>query len=157
MAGASTHFEENRLRLLVRSGRTLLLPEFVITALDAVERGNEQYFFWTGASAKDGVASDYMRYLNRLFRLAGVHGGHAHRFRDTFAVELLLAGVPLERVSVLLAHSSLKITRKHYNPWVLAREEQLEADVMRAWSRDERVLASAKGTPEVHGKSEVVN
>ena len=28
--------------------------------------------------------------------------GHAHRFRDTFAVELLLASVPLERVSVLL-------------------------------------------------------
>jgi len=74
-------------------------------------------------------------------------GGHAHRFRDTFAVELLLAGVPLERVSVLLGHSSVKITQKHYNPWVLARQEQLEADVMRTWSTDERVLASTKGTP----------
>jgi integrase/recombinase XerD len=29
-------------------------------------------------------------------------GGHAHPFRDTFAVELLLAGVALERVSILL-------------------------------------------------------
>jgi hypothetical protein len=43
-----------------------------------------------------------MRYLASLFKLAGVQRGHAHRFRDTLAVELLLAGVPLERVSMLL-------------------------------------------------------
>ena len=46
---------------------------------------------------------------------------------------MLLAGVPLERVSVLLGHSSVKITEQHYAPWVLARQEQLEADVMRTW------------------------
>jgi integrase len=39
--------------------------------------------------------------------------GHAHRFRDTFAVELSLAGVPLERVSILLGHTSVKITEEH--------------------------------------------
>ena len=98
-----------------------------------------------------------MRYLSSLFTLAKVSGGHAHRFRDTFAVELLLAGVPLERVSVLLGHSSVKITQKHYNPWVLARQEQLEADVMRTWGKDALVLASTKGTPEVHKKKEAAN
>jgi integrase len=133
------------------------LPEFVITALDAVERKNAQYFFWSGSSDKDGAARDYMRYLATLFRLAGVKGGHAHRFRDTFAVELLLADVPLERVSMLLGHSSIKITEKHYAPWVLARQEQLEADVMKTWGRDSLVLASTKGTPEVHEKREAVN
>jgi site-specific recombinase XerD len=133
------------------------LPDFVITALDAVERRNEQYLFWSGTSDKDGAARDYMRYLASLFRRAGVQGGHAHRFRDTFAVELLLAGVPLERVSVLLGHSSVRITEKHYAPWVLARQEQLELDVMKTWGRDSLVLASTKGTPEVHGKTEAVN
>jgi integrase len=130
------------------------LPEFVITALDAVERNNEHYYFWSGTSEKDGAARDYMRYLASLFRLDGVQRGHAHRFRDTFAVELLLAGVPLERVSVLLGHSSVKITEKHYAPWVLARREQLEAEVMRTWGKDTLVLASTKGTPEVHKKNE---
>jgi hypothetical protein len=37
----------------------------------------------------------------------------------------------IEQVSVLLGHSSLKITEKHYAPWVKARQEQLEATV--AW------------------------
>jgi integrase len=69
---------------------------------------------------------------------AGVPDGHAHRFRDTFAVGLLQAGVPMERVSVLLGHSSIKVTEKHYSPWVRAREEQLEADVPRTWQLQER-------------------
>jgi integrase len=60
----------------------------------------------------------------------------SHRFRDTFAVELLLAGVPIERVSVLLGHQSVRVTERHYNPWVRSRREQLEADVARAWQQD---------------------
>jgi len=48
-------------------------------------------------------------------------------FRDTFAVEMLLAGVPLEQLSILLGHKSVKITEKHYAPWVKARQEQLAA------------------------------
>ena len=36
--------------------------------------------------------------------------------RDTFAVEYLLAGMPLEEVSRLLGHSSVTITQKHYAP-----------------------------------------
>src|SRR5271167_530941 len=61
----------------------------------------------------------------------------AHRFRDTFSVELLLAGVPIERVAILLGHQSVRITEKHYAPWVRARQEQLEADVRRTWQTHE--------------------
>ena len=69
----------------------------------------------------------------KIVTLADVKNGTMHRFRDTFAVELLLKGVPIEQVSVLLGHSSLKITEKHYSPWVKARQEQLEAAVRKAW------------------------
>src|SRR5881398_428426 len=58
-------------------------------------------------------------------------------FRDTFSVELLLAGVPIERFSILLGHQSVRITEKHYAPWVRARQEQLEADVRRTWQTHE--------------------
>ena len=39
----------------------------------------------------------------------------------------------MDRVSVLLGHSSIKVTGKHHSPWVRARQEQLEADVRRTW------------------------
>jgi len=48
-------------------------------------------------------------------------------------VSLLLKGVPLDSVSKLLGHSSIKITERHYAPWVKARQEQLEAEVRRLW------------------------
>jgi hypothetical protein len=35
------------------------------------------------------------RHLERLFKLASVFGGHAHRFRDTFGVELLRGRIPI--------------------------------------------------------------
>jgi integrase len=132
------------------------LPDFVVAALDSFEPMDNTYYFWSGESGRDGVARTYMGRLSRVFELAGVNNGHAHRFRDTFATELLLAGVPLERVSVLLGHSSIKVTEKHYAPGVRARQEQLEADIRATWGRDPLALAEMKGTPEVHGKREAI-
>jgi hypothetical protein len=59
-------------------------------------------------------------------------------------VELPLAGVPIERVSILLGHQSVRITEKHYNPWVRSRQVQLEADVRQAWGNDPLIIASTK-------------
>jgi len=42
--------------------------------------------------------------------------------------------VPIEQVSVLVGHSSLRVTEKHYAPWVKARQEQLEKSVRLAWT-----------------------
>lgn len=56
--------------------------------------------------------------LQVVFARAEVHGGHAHRLRDTFAVVLLQEGVPLDDVSMLLGHSSTDITKKHDASWV---------------------------------------
>jgi integrase/recombinase XerD len=133
------------------------LPEFVVKALEELTPVSERYFFWTGTSKLQTATGDWQAKLKRLFEKAKLPDGHAHRFRDTFAVELLLAGVPLERVSILLGHTSIRITERHYTPWVRARQEQAEADVRRAWGQDPVALLEAKGTPEVHGKSPAVN
>jgi len=109
----------------------------------------ERYFSWTGISKPKSAVGDWQRSLQKLFRLAQAPNGHAHRFRDTFAVELLLAGVPLERVSMLLGHQSVKITEKHYAPWVHARQAQLEADVERVWQQDPIISPRVKGTYNV--------
>jgi integrase/recombinase XerD len=82
--------------------------------------------------------------LQSLFTLAGIKNGFAHRFRDTFSVELLLAGVPMEQVSIFLGHSDIRITQLHSNPWVRDRQLQLEADLQRAWNRDPIALLNSK-------------
>ncbi len=135
----------------------VVLPEVVVEALNAVPPLSKEHFFWTGGSSKETAAGNWRRSLRKLFKLAGVAGGHPHRFRDTFAVELLLAGVPLEQVSVLLAHSSIRVTEKHYAPWVRDRQAQLEASLERTWAQDPIILAETKGTPQVHRKLAVVN
>jgi integrase len=112
------------------------LPPFVVDALEACPRISDRHWFWTGVGSKETLAGNWRRTFRRLCKIAGVQGGHPHRFRDTLAVELLLDGMPIERVSILLGHSSVKITERHYAPWVEARQVQLEADLMRAWRND---------------------
>ncbi len=154
------HIETNRLFLYTQKTGVpvnAILPGFVLKALEATPRVNNRYFFWSGTGKLDSAVRSWQTRLRKLFELAEVQNGHAHRFRDTFAVELLLVGVPIERVSILLGHQSVRITEKHYAPWVRSRQEQLEADLANAWSQDPLILLETKGTPEVHGSPRRVN
>ncbi len=98
-------------------------------------------FFWSGNGKLKSAVSDWQRTLAKLFRNAKVTGGHAHRFRDTFAVELLLSGVAVEDVAILLGHSSKDITEEHYSPWIAARQTRLEAAVRSTWKPQLRAIA----------------
>ncbi len=111
------------------------LPEFVVQELEMSRGTNPEFFFWSGEGKPKSCVGDWQRSLKKLFRLAGVPDGRAHRFRHTFASNLLLAGVPLDRVATLLGHTNSKITEKHYAPWIRARQEQLEADVRKVWDQ----------------------
>jgi integrase len=108
------------------------VPESVTDVLERLPRVNDQSFFWSANGDPKSAVSDWQRSFRKLFELAGVDG-HPHMFRDTFAVSLLEKGVPLEQVSILLGHSSVKVTEKHYSPWVKSRQQQLEAAVKKAW------------------------
>jgi integrase/recombinase XerD len=109
------------------------LPPKSVKALKQTPSDNPKYFFWNGRCSPISAVKIWERTFQRLFELAKVPGGTLHRFRDTFAVELLLKGVALDQVSILLGHSSVKITEIHYAPWVKARQEQLEVAVRKAW------------------------
>ena len=122
------------------------LPPPVAEALRTVPPGarpNRMFFFWSGNGLPKTAVADWQRSYRRLFKLADLRKAdgapkrcHPQMFRDTFAVEMLLAGVPLDQVSILLGHRSIKVTEKHYAPWVRARQEQLENSVRRAWEKN---------------------
>jgi integrase/recombinase XerD len=117
-----------------------VLPDFLVKALEATPRVTERYYFWTGTGKLSTAVRMWDMRLKRAFEKAEIVKGHAHRFRDMFAVALLLDAVPMERVSILLGHTSIRVTEKHYSPWVRARQEQLEVDVARILRNDPQAL-----------------
>jgi integrase/recombinase XerD len=74
------------------------LPPFVSAAILAIRPAGDDHFFWSGVGHPRSCMSVWDRSLRRVFKLAEVEHGHAHRFRDTFAVSLLENGVPIEDV-----------------------------------------------------------
>jgi integrase len=108
----------------------LQLPKEIIAALDALGETGE-YFFWPGRGGVKAATSGMQRTLYRLFRLAGVKG-HAHQFRDSFAVELLQKGVSPGNVATLLGNT-VKIAEKHYALWIKSRQDALTSEIEKAW------------------------
>jgi integrase/recombinase XerD len=128
------HIENGILKLRTAKTGTdvrVPLPPIALDALNAIQTSH--YYFWSGLGKKKSCVGDYQRAFKKLYELAKVENGHAHRWRDTFAVELLLAGIPIDQVSVVLGHRSTKVTEKHYSPWVRARQDQLESAVRSTW------------------------
>ena len=119
------------------------IPPEVGKEILAVANGSPRYVFWTGEGKGTTIARMWgRRYIRPLFEAAGLTGdGHmlSHRLRDTFAVDLLEKGVPLEEVSKLLGHTSIKTTEKHYSAWIKGRQDRLDSLVIGTWA------APAKG------------
>lgn len=141
--GDAANLERSRLsdddKLLLYTAKTrtpvfVPLPPHVANELWALPNSNPDYFFCSGNGTVRSVTANWQRILDQSFKKAALNRRcHVHQLRDTFAVEMLLAGVPLDQVSMLLGHSSVRITEKHYAPWVQARQQQLENSVRKAW------------------------
>lgn len=112
------------------------LPPQVLTTLSSLPPLPGGFFFWPHrklSSQVVGMVTNYGNKLKRLGEKTGIPGVRSHRFRDTFAVELLQLGVPIEDVSILLGHTSIATTEKHYAPWVKGRQDRLEKAVRLTW------------------------
>lgn len=113
------------------------VPLDVAQELLAVANGNPEYIFWSGKGEEESITKNWAKYyIAPLFKVAKIQNdGHmmSHRLRDTFAVDLLEKGVPLEEVSKLLGHESIKTTERHYSKWVKGRQDRLDALVVATW------------------------
>jgi len=122
--------------------------------LCSLSNGHPDYFFWDPTRmAKTSAVAMFGDFIRTVSDTAKVPHGReemlSHRFRHTFAVEMLLAGVPLERVSILLGHKTLRTTERYYSAWVKERQIRLEAEVKDAcqWMvLPEPLLAPVLGT-----------
>jgi len=90
-----------------------------------------EYFFWSGSGNPKSCVGDWQRTLRRLGEIAGIHI-HAHRWRHTFATQLLSKGVPVSEVAAILGNSP-RIIEKHYSQWIQARQDSLNAAVQATW------------------------
>jgi len=114
------------------------IPDEVAKEILAVLNGNPRYVFWNSGTGKEqSVVTNWQHDLRKLFR--GTFGQKTdftpHCLRDTFAVSLLQKGVPLEEVSKLLGHESIKTTEKSYAKWIQARQDRLDSLVIGTWEK----------------------
>jgi site-specific recombinase XerD len=100
------------------------LQPSAVEALDALPKAGE-YFFWNGKSKLYTAVGNARKSIQRVLALADVEG-HPHRFRDTFSVRLLECGEDLRTVQLLLGHTSIRTTEKHYAPFVRSFQRILD-------------------------------
>lgn len=122
-------------KLLLRQAKTkmpvyLNLHPDAVAALRRLPASNPVYFFWNGegGSKITTCKGKLSRVIERLGKITDIHA-HPHRFRDTFAVEMLTKGASLREVQLLLGHTSIKTTEKHYAPFVAAHQALLDRAV----------------------------
>ena len=90
-----------------------------------------EYIFWSGEGNPKSCVGDWQRTFRRLDKLAGVHI-HAHRWRHTFATDLLSKGVPVSEVAAILGNSP-RIVEKHYSQWIQSRQTAIDSAVKATW------------------------
>ena len=94
------------------------LPAAVVEALASCSTDGSNRFFPDRGGDRQQTIQFWRSRLDEVFNAAGIADGDAIRFRDTYAVEMLKSGEPLETVSVCLGHKNLTATRRRYGQWI---------------------------------------
>jgi integrase len=125
-----------------KTGRpvTCFLPVWLAEKLRALPAVAEGYPFWDGVSdLRAYIGHEVRAPLFELGEKLGIHDQvyevegksvqdtlRPHRFRDSFAVNQILAGCDIRELAKKLGHKSVQTTEDHYLPWIRKREQQME-------------------------------
>ncbi len=109
-----------------------LFPEEIEPILSA-PRISERHMFWDGVTdLRDWNSLLALNCLKYLERVSGVAHIHPHRFRDTFAVDLLSRGADIRAVSRLLGHTNPATTLRYYEHYLPSDQNKLIRSAMNA-------------------------
>lgn len=117
------------------------IPVIVMQALEALPHpkaaARESRMYFAGQGNLRSLVKGAERLLWSVFARSEVKGAYPHRFRHTFASELLAKGEPIEVVADLLG-DSVNVVRKHYRKWM--EEWQIRKDkATRKLSEDHKI------------------
>ena len=101
--------------------------------------------------------SDASNFRRRAWRRVCERAGIGHRaikdLRDTYASQLITAGVQLAYVSKQLGHADLSVTAKHYARWCGADDEYREPMPLQDGEIPADLLARIADQAQVEAKS----
>jgi integrase len=129
-----------------RSKRPIVLPAFIVRELRAHRRrqntdrlalgprwmGGDEQLVFTNSFGGAIEPRTYAKFLASACVAAGLGHRNPHALRHAAATIMLAEGVPLEVVSDVLGHSSIRITKDVYGHLVMQRQGEAAAAVERA-------------------------
>jgi site-specific recombinase XerD len=77
---------------------------------------DSRFYFAGGTASQRTLVKGAERLLGAVFKRSGVEGAFPHRFRHTFASELLAKGESIDVVAAILGDTPA-IIRRHYEKW----------------------------------------
>jgi integrase len=124
-------------RILLRTTKTgaevsVVIPPRLISLLASLKPVGG-YFFLRGESTSMHTLTNLWREdVKEMCLAAGVTPPHPHRFRHSFAADLLIKGANVQDVADLLGNSP-QIVEKHYSQFIKARQDRLDSVVAQTW------------------------
>lgn len=120
------------------------LPKEAMDALSAIKPYPSGFYFCENEETLASAHSLYSKNIAELFEKAGIRtkvdNKLTHRFRHTFVVDLLEKGVPLETVSLLIGHQSIKTTQDYYAGWTKGYMDRAAKLVRDSWGKQADAL-----------------
>lgn len=92
--------------------RAVPIPSDLATLLKALPRSGD----WVFPTSKGKRQTHLLRRLNTVAKRADISGATLHKFRHTYATNLLEAGCDVVTVQKLMGHSDIDTTRQYLNP-----------------------------------------
>jgi integrase/recombinase XerD len=140
---------DNRLELYRhKTGEPVYLPlepglSDELRGLKLIPNGDPRYFFWTGRGEPEHAANLWGKALRRLWSMVNPalnlqdrYGEplrpSSHFFRNTFAKEMLEAGVSIGQLATLLGDNEATV-KEHYFKWVPDLQMALDNAVRASW------------------------